>query len=116
MTFQETLCHGVGRSGGSGGSEGRDTAPGQAPCGRKAAVPSLSRLRALTCRCRCPVVGTLTRNEMVLKRLHLGTVSYGTDTMDEIQSHVRASYPQVGCRPRCARPAHLYVGKPLPLL
>ncbi|KAG8504359.1 LOW QUALITY PROTEIN: putative phospholipid-transporting ATPase IIB [Galemys pyrenaicus] len=32
--------------------------------------------------------GTLTRNEMVFKRLHLGTVSYGADTMDEIQSHV----------------------------
>ncbi|XP_036086066.1 probable phospholipid-transporting ATPase IIB isoform X6 [Rousettus aegyptiacus] len=39
--------------------------------------------------------GTLTRNEMVFKRLHLGTVSYGTDTMDEIQGHVRASCPQV---------------------
>ncbi|XP_021564868.1 probable phospholipid-transporting ATPase IIB [Carlito syrichta] len=32
---------------------------------------------------------------MVFKRLHLGTVSYGTDTMDEIQSHVRNSYSQV---------------------
>uniref|UniRef100_A0A671YZT7 Phospholipid-transporting ATPase n=1 Tax=Sparus aurata TaxID=8175 RepID=A0A671YZT7_SPAAU len=32
--------------------------------------------------------GTLTQNEMVFKRLHLGTVSYGTDTMDEIQSHI----------------------------
>ncbi|XP_069894914.1 probable phospholipid-transporting ATPase IIB isoform X3 [Dipodomys merriami] len=39
--------------------------------------------------------GTLTRNEMVFKRLHLGTVSYGTDTMDEIQSHVLNSYSQV---------------------
>ncbi|XP_039695302.1 putative phospholipid-transporting ATPase IIB isoform X4 [Pteropus medius] len=39
--------------------------------------------------------GTLTRNEMVFKRLHLGTVSYGTDTMDEIQGHVRASCLQV---------------------
>ncbi|XP_024903921.1 probable phospholipid-transporting ATPase IIB [Pteropus alecto] len=39
--------------------------------------------------------GTLTRNEMVFKRLHLGTVSYGTDTMDEIQSHVRASCLQL---------------------
>ncbi|XP_036177191.1 probable phospholipid-transporting ATPase IIB isoform X2 [Myotis myotis] len=38
--------------------------------------------------------GTLTQNEMVFKRLHLGTVSYGTDTMDEIQSHVRSSYTQ----------------------
>uniref|UniRef100_A0A8C2ZVK2 Phospholipid-transporting ATPase n=1 Tax=Cyclopterus lumpus TaxID=8103 RepID=A0A8C2ZVK2_CYCLU len=32
--------------------------------------------------------GTLTQNEMVFKRLHLGTVSYGTDTMDEIQNHI----------------------------
>ncbi|CAH2284577.1 probable phospholipid-transporting ATPase IIB isoform X2 [Pelobates cultripes] len=36
--------------------------------------------------------GTLTKNEMVFKRLHLGTVSYGTDTMDEIQNHVASSY------------------------
>ncbi|XP_075824283.1 putative phospholipid-transporting ATPase IIB isoform X8 [Microtus pennsylvanicus] len=39
--------------------------------------------------------GTLTQNEMVFKRLHLGTVSYGTDTMDEIQSHILNSYLQV---------------------
>uniref|UniRef100_A0A5F9DAN9 Phospholipid-transporting ATPase n=1 Tax=Oryctolagus cuniculus TaxID=9986 RepID=A0A5F9DAN9_RABIT len=39
--------------------------------------------------------GTLTQNEMVFKRLHLGTVSYGTDTMDEIQSHLMNSYSQV---------------------
>uniref|UniRef100_A0A671NJQ5 Phospholipid-transporting ATPase n=1 Tax=Sinocyclocheilus anshuiensis TaxID=1608454 RepID=A0A671NJQ5_9TELE len=37
--------------------------------------------------------GTLTQNEMVFKRLHLGTVSYGTDTMDEIQSHIIHSTP-----------------------
>uniref|UniRef100_A0A9J7Z5Q7 Phospholipid-transporting ATPase n=1 Tax=Cyprinus carpio carpio TaxID=630221 RepID=A0A9J7Z5Q7_CYPCA len=39
--------------------------------------------------------GTLTQNEMVFKRLHLGTVSYGTDTMDEIQSHIIQSYAQL---------------------
>uniref|UniRef100_A0AAQ5YWR6 Phospholipid-transporting ATPase n=1 Tax=Amphiprion ocellaris TaxID=80972 RepID=A0AAQ5YWR6_AMPOC len=39
--------------------------------------------------------GTLTQNEMIFKRLHLGTVSYGTDTMDEIQSHIIQSYAQV---------------------
>ncbi|XP_058133904.1 probable phospholipid-transporting ATPase IIB isoform X3 [Dasypus novemcinctus] len=39
--------------------------------------------------------GTLTQNEMIFKRLHLGTVSYGTDTMDEIQSHIINSYSQV---------------------
>uniref|UniRef100_A0A8C1G3B6 Phospholipid-transporting ATPase n=1 Tax=Cyprinus carpio TaxID=7962 RepID=A0A8C1G3B6_CYPCA len=42
--------------------------------------------------------GTLTQNEMVFKRLHLGTVSYGTDTMDEIQSHIIQSYAQVKFR------------------
>ncbi|XP_036372248.1 probable phospholipid-transporting ATPase IIB isoform X3 [Megalops cyprinoides] len=39
--------------------------------------------------------GTLTQNEMIFKRLHLGTVSYGTDTMDEIQSHIVQLYAQV---------------------
>ncbi|XP_047552212.1 probable phospholipid-transporting ATPase IIB isoform X3 [Lutra lutra] len=38
--------------------------------------------------------GTLTQNEMVFKRLHLGTVSYGADTMDEIQTHLRNPYSQ----------------------
>lgn len=28
--------------------------------------------------------GTLTQNEMMFKKLHLGTVSYGTDSMDEV--------------------------------
>lgn len=41
------------------------------------------------------ITGTLTQNEMVFKRLHLGTVSYGTDTMDEIQSHIVQSYALV---------------------
>ncbi|XP_031441634.1 probable phospholipid-transporting ATPase IIB [Clupea harengus] len=36
--------------------------------------------------------GTLTQNEMIFKRLHLGTVSYGTDTMDEIQNHIIQTY------------------------
>uniref|UniRef100_A0AAR2LT80 Phospholipid-transporting ATPase n=1 Tax=Pygocentrus nattereri TaxID=42514 RepID=A0AAR2LT80_PYGNA len=43
--------------------------------------------------------GTLTQNEMVFKRLHLGTVSYGMDTMDEIQSHIIQSYAQVSSAP-----------------
>uniref|UniRef100_A0A1A7XFN7 Phospholipid-transporting ATPase n=1 Tax=Iconisemion striatum TaxID=60296 RepID=A0A1A7XFN7_9TELE len=43
--------------------------------------------------------GTLTQNEMIFKRLHLGTVSYGTDTMDEIQSHIIQSYAQVPSQP-----------------
>lgn len=50
--------------------------------------------------------GTLTQNEMVFRRLHLGTVAYGMDSMDEVQSHVFSAYTQVklkGCmhaRPR----------------
>lgn len=36
--------------------------------------------------------GTLTQNEMVFKRLHLGTVSYTTETMDEVMNHLRSSF------------------------
>ena len=32
--------------------------------------------------------GTLTQNQMVFKKLHLGTVAYGTETFDEIIHHV----------------------------
>ena len=35
------------------------------------------------------LLGTLTQNVMIFKRLHLGTVSYTSDTMDEIQSHLK---------------------------
>lgn len=40
-------------------------------------------------------LGTLTQNEMVFRRLHLGTVAYGMDSMDEVQSHVFSAYTQV---------------------
>uniref|UniRef100_A0A8C6EG18 Phospholipid-transporting ATPase n=1 Tax=Microcebus murinus TaxID=30608 RepID=A0A8C6EG18_MICMU len=33
-------------------------------------------------------------NEMVFKRLHLGTVAYGLDSMDEVQSHIFSVYTQ----------------------
>ncbi|XP_055890293.1 probable phospholipid-transporting ATPase IIB isoform X1 [Biomphalaria glabrata] len=36
--------------------------------------------------------GTLTQNEMVFKRLHLGTVSFTPETMDEVVSHLKSSY------------------------
>lgn len=42
-----------------------------------------------------PRPGTLTQNEMVFRRLHLGTVAYGMDSMDEVQSHVFSAYIQV---------------------
>lgn len=45
------------------------------------------------------VSGTLTQNEMVFKRLHLGTVAYGLDSMDEVQSHIFSIYTQV--KPFC---------------
>ena len=38
--------------------------------------------------------GTLTQNEMVFKRLHLGTVSFGSDSMDEIMVHLKNSFNQ----------------------
>jgi phospholipid-translocating ATPase len=38
--------------------------------------------------------GTLTENFMIFKRLHLGTVSFGSDSMDEITSHLMTSFRQ----------------------
>lgn len=32
--------------------------------------------------------GTLTQNSMVLKRLHLGTVSYASDSFDEVRGMI----------------------------
>ncbi|KAI8909700.1 hypothetical protein EDD86DRAFT_190542 [Gorgonomyces haynaldii] len=32
--------------------------------------------------------GTLTKNEMVMKKLHMGTISFGGDSMDEIQNYL----------------------------
>ncbi|XP_057660555.1 probable phospholipid-transporting ATPase IIB isoform X1 [Diorhabda carinulata] len=36
--------------------------------------------------------GTLTQNSMVLKRLHMGTVSFATDSFDEVSTCLRNSY------------------------
>ena len=36
--------------------------------------------------------GTLTKNEMVFKRIHLGKVSYGTGYFDEVAAILRAAY------------------------
>lgn len=36
--------------------------------------------------------GTLTQNEMVFKRLHLGPVSFGSDSMDEIMKYLLSSF------------------------
>ncbi|KAF7723368.1 putative aminophospholipid-translocase [Apophysomyces ossiformis] len=36
--------------------------------------------------------GTLTKNDMELKKLHMGTMSYSLDTMDEIQAHLSTAF------------------------
>lgn len=38
--------------------------------------------------------GTLTRNEMVLKKVHVGTVSYGGEAMVEVGGYVRQAFAQ----------------------
>ncbi|KAJ8302841.1 hypothetical protein KUTeg_019237 [Tegillarca granosa] len=38
--------------------------------------------------------GTLTQNEMVFKKLHLGTVSFSSETMDEVMAHLKTVYSQ----------------------
>ncbi|XP_071038422.1 probable phospholipid-transporting ATPase IIA isoform X3 [Parasteatoda tepidariorum] len=36
--------------------------------------------------------GTLTKNEMVFKKLHLGTVAYGQDSFNEVIAHLKTAY------------------------
>ncbi|KAG8192507.1 hypothetical protein JTE90_018029 [Oedothorax gibbosus] len=36
--------------------------------------------------------GTLTKNEMVFKKLHLGTVAYGSESFDEVAAHIKTAY------------------------
>ncbi|XP_046386255.1 probable phospholipid-transporting ATPase IIB isoform X3 [Ischnura elegans] len=38
--------------------------------------------------------GTLTQNQMILKKLHLGTVSYGAETFDEVAAHLKTAHSQ----------------------
>ncbi|KAI8144876.1 aminophospholipid-transporting P-type ATPase [Fennellomyces sp. T-0311] len=38
--------------------------------------------------------GTLTKNDMELKKLHMGTMSYSLDTMDEIMSHLATAFAE----------------------
>jgi len=40
--------------------------------------------------------GTLTRNEMELKKVHVGTVSYGGEAMEEVGSYVRQAFEGTG--------------------
>ena len=36
--------------------------------------------------------GTLTQNEMEMKKIHIGTVSYANEAMDEVASYVRQGF------------------------
>ncbi|KAJ3022558.1 putative aminophospholipid-translocase [Thoreauomyces humboldtii] len=36
--------------------------------------------------------GTLTKNDMELKRLHMGTMSYGGDSMEDVREHLISAY------------------------
>lgn len=37
--------------------------------------------------------GTLTQNEMEMKKIHVGTVSYANEAMDEVMSYVKQGFP-----------------------
>ncbi|KAI9294229.1 phospholipid-translocating P-type ATPase [Neoconidiobolus thromboides FSU 785] len=36
--------------------------------------------------------GTLTQNDMILKKIHLGTMAYSHETMDEVAAHLKTAY------------------------
>ncbi|XP_072168686.1 probable phospholipid-transporting ATPase IIB [Diadema setosum] len=38
--------------------------------------------------------GTLTQNEMVFKKLHLGTVAFSNDSLEEVKTHLLSAYSQ----------------------
>jgi phospholipid-translocating ATPase len=40
--------------------------------------------------------GTLTQNEMRLKKIHVGTVSYANDAMEEVASYVKQAFANLG--------------------
>ncbi|KAI9741958.1 MAG: putative aminophospholipid-translocase [Cirrosporium novae-zelandiae] len=44
--------------------------------------------------------GTLTQNEMELKKIHIGTVSYANDAMDEVTSYVRQAFSTDSNQPK----------------
>lgn len=39
--------------------------------------------------------GTLTQNEMELKKVHVGTVSYANEAMDEVSTYIRAAFAEL---------------------
>lgn len=36
--------------------------------------------------------GTLTKNEMHFKKIHLGTVAFSGDALEEVEQHVKSAY------------------------
>lgn len=54
--------------------------------------------------------GTLTQNKMVFKKLHLGTISYGQETFDEVTSVLKTYYP-TDTEHSPIKPAPAYSGK-----
>ncbi|KAF2462659.1 phospholipid-translocating P-type ATPase [Lindgomyces ingoldianus] len=53
--------------------------------------------------------GTLTQNEMEMKKIHVGTVSYANEAMDEVSSYVRQSFnPHSGEAPTLNTPSSIY--------
>ncbi|KAF1829569.1 phospholipid-translocating P-type ATPase [Decorospora gaudefroyi] len=53
--------------------------------------------------------GTLTQNEMVMKKIHVGTVSYANEAMDEVSSYVRQCFtPPSGEVPSLVTPSSAY--------
>ncbi|KAF1997195.1 phospholipid-translocating P-type ATPase [Amniculicola lignicola CBS 123094] len=54
--------------------------------------------------------GTLTQNEMEMKKIHVGTVSYANEAMDEVSSYVRQSFSTpAGEPPALSTPSSVYV-------
>ncbi|EDU46363.1 MgtA Cation transport ATPase [Pyrenophora tritici-repentis] len=53
--------------------------------------------------------GTLTQNEMVMKKIHVGTVSYANEAMDEVSAYVRQCFtPPAGEVPSLVTPSSAY--------
>jgi phospholipid-translocating ATPase len=54
--------------------------------------------------------GTLTQNEMEMKKIHVGTVSYANEAMDEVSSYVHQCFtPPPGEAPSLVTPSSTYI-------
>jgi phospholipid-translocating ATPase len=51
--------------------------------------------------------GTLTQNEMEMKKIHVGTVSYANEAMDEVASYIRQGFSVPAAPSDASRPAML---------